>query len=559
MLSLSQRVQEGGAPYRDFYTLYPPTIYYLLAWLFDWFGENLLWTRNFTAAVKVVKLLVAFLLARKLLPSVLSGAPLALLVLFDLAGHAQLIPYPSLLAQVAFLLAWLLLIQWIESKRSYLVFLAGAACAAAFAFKQPPGVSSALACVAWLVALSPRGLALGRRYSVSQGSSWLLILGLLCVPFVFANNASGLLFLLPSVGAMVVLFLTRERDPAAGSPYGPWIFAAGAALTLVVWIALLVPEMGWKTFLEGLIYEPMKQAGFRFDRSPTVIQIVGTEALVLAYSVAFLLGAILLLARSREKGSWTCAEYHGVQLGLTLCGFLSLTLYPWPTSIRTLWVAAPFLILLSWVMGRLLKSRSYLKASSPQLKATVLLVVVVVGLLAVRSDWQSKRWLLRVFQTVSDTLKIHFALSPSEKTIWPLERAPILVRNGDEKKHSILLTTQWVRRNTAESEPIFVYPSGGILHFLCDRPNPLPYASLGVKRTSVPGAEVKLILELLEAEQVKTAVWVVKEREKAWRDLNQRKGIKGYFRRNYQLVENFGRFRILTRKEEEEPGTLHSD
>ncbi|MGW8178488.1 MAG: hypothetical protein ACWGQW_06955, partial [bacterium] len=251
ILSLADRIRAGQVPYEDFYTLYPPTIYYLLVWLFESLGDSLLTSRYLVAMVKGVNLLLVFLIGRRLLPAFLTGVPLLLLLLFDLADRSQLIAYAALFAEAAVLMVWLFLVYWIETRKLVFAVLAGVGCSLAFAFKQPPGALCALACLAWFASLSPKGLCLGRGFYLSQFFSWLLILTGLLVPLAFGTGAAGLLFILPAVFAIAALFIVRERETTLQPPHLFWLFVAGNLVALGMWMGWLISKMGWATFAGG--------------------------------------------------------------------------------------------------------------------------------------------------------------------------------------------------------------------------------------------------------------------------------------------------------------------
>lgn len=548
ILSLVQRVQNGQVPYSNFYTLYPPTIYYLLAGLFDLLGNSVLVSRYLVVAVKLANYLLILLIARKLLHPYWSSLPLVLMVLFDLADRAQLVPYAALFAEASLLSAWYFLIQWTERGRALHLFLAGVGCAVAFTFKQPPGALGALACLSWIISLSPRGLPLGRGIFLPRLPSWMLIAILLLLPASFGTRLEGIFFSLPAVLAIGMLFLNRERASSLWTAEHTWLFVAGNLSALLIWAGVLVSRMGGSTFLNGLIAEPLRQAAVRFDGASAAVQILGAEALLLTYGLAFGLGVLFLVFGPTPARKNKQVSYRAAELGVVLCGFLILTLYPWPTSTRAMWVAGPFLLVSSWIVCQYLPPRALERSLLKRICLVLAFLILLSGtFLRGGSGTEVGRWGVRVVRTLQDTLTIHFRTPSSEKIVAGLEAAPVLVSVDDAESMSILRTVEWIHEHTAEGRPIFVFPEGSLFYFLCQRPNPLPYASLGVKQTRDPQGQKSENLDLLRASQVDCVVWVGGIRKDGGRQASQEGGIHDYLLDHYRVAERFGRFSLLIR------------
>jgi len=117
------RCLDGQVPYRDFWTIYPPGQFYLLALAFKLFGTSLLVGRVLTSAINAMIVLSVYLVARKILPwrySLFSS----FLILVWFAKHPM---YTSALntAILFALLSCLCLLHGLETGLNRWVLLAG--------------------------------------------------------------------------------------------------------------------------------------------------------------------------------------------------------------------------------------------------------------------------------------------------------------------------------------------------------------------------------------------------------------------------------------------------
>lgn len=122
ILAGADRVQKGDVPYTDFWTIYPPGQYYVLAFLFDVFGSSLLVERIYDIFVKSMLSISIFLVIGKLVFSnafALIGWALSVVWI----GHLTLAAYPVYPALLlSYAAVYFILCYWAEGGNLPLVF-----------------------------------------------------------------------------------------------------------------------------------------------------------------------------------------------------------------------------------------------------------------------------------------------------------------------------------------------------------------------------------------------------------------------------------------------------
>lgn len=138
----AQRVLEGEVPYRDFWTLYAPGSFYLLAGLFGVFGSSMMVARIAGAVLMATAVFVVYGLARRLVPAWMAcvTAIVSAIVLRGMA--AEYGTYPTVLPCI--LAAWWCATQSFEKGSNRWLFAAGACASAAMLFKHDVGAYAAL-------------------------------------------------------------------------------------------------------------------------------------------------------------------------------------------------------------------------------------------------------------------------------------------------------------------------------------------------------------------------------------------------------------------------------
>lgn len=117
------RVMAGEVPYRDFWAIYPPGQFYMLAGVFKVFGTSLLVSRVYDTLVRLTIALAIWLIARKTTSS--AFAYLAFAVAALLLGSAGFYAYAVFPAMALGLLAILALLAYTDTGRRDRLVLAG--------------------------------------------------------------------------------------------------------------------------------------------------------------------------------------------------------------------------------------------------------------------------------------------------------------------------------------------------------------------------------------------------------------------------------------------------
>ncbi len=123
----AERITLGELPYRDFWTLYSPGYFYLLAGVFELAGPNMLVARYLDIALRCLLTLEVYVLARRLTGRWAALIPWAFVTLW--LGTIRFYSYPAFPATAAILLVVLLLQRYFAdgSRPRLWLALAGAA------------------------------------------------------------------------------------------------------------------------------------------------------------------------------------------------------------------------------------------------------------------------------------------------------------------------------------------------------------------------------------------------------------------------------------------------
>lgn len=148
----AERVQAGEIPYRDFWTMYAPGSYYLLALLFDLFGNHVVVGTIAASVFFAMAATVCYGLVRKLTGKILAGVVAA--AIFSAAAYytgyyLNLGPYPPAVFLV--LLALYLMLCYYSTGKIMLLFAAGVVTGLIIVFKHDVGGYTAIAIGAGLL------------------------------------------------------------------------------------------------------------------------------------------------------------------------------------------------------------------------------------------------------------------------------------------------------------------------------------------------------------------------------------------------------------------------
>lgn len=534
ILELSRRITLGELPYRDFYTLYPPTIYLLLALMFQWGSPSIVAARIFMAVVKTLLIVLGYLAARRMLPKTWALTTPLFLLAVDLVYGLSLISYAALISEALIVPAWLLLETGKARPKPGSSVLAGICCGLAFAFKQHPGALAALAGFLWLSRwCGNRGRPSRQFFLVAP-----LVILLLGLPLLIQLEWTRLFFLLPAVAAAGVLWLRSgasrlETPPLSSNRPSPWIFAAAFGTTIGVWLLALAPWLGWRLLLKGVFLTPLKDASNRFTPETALFWIGGAEALLAVLLAAFV-GAGFFLLSDRELSRTNCFAL----LGFVLCGFLAQALYPVPSGTRTLWIAVPFVALLSWALKQAFhKLFSTFGAAHPRL--LLLALALVVPTLFVPAYPKMQSWTKRSSENLRHALSFYFSTSDSRIDAI---KVPALARISEDRAAALTLarTAEWLRLHTKQGESLLIVPNNPLLYFLSERRSPYYYAV-----DTIPGLSMASPMETLKTNRLD---WIVLSRNAGdlQIDPSSRKILADWLT-SFRLVKNLGPYHIYRR------------
>lgn len=140
----AERVLKGEVPYRDFYKIQTPGILLLNAGLFKLLGATLLTALKGVLAFKILAVVLIFIIARMIAPSLIAIIP-TLLAMIWLPPGGPFRPAP-IQYEMPFILAVIyFMLRWIDSRSAIDVFAAGFAVGLVALFKQNVGIYAAVA------------------------------------------------------------------------------------------------------------------------------------------------------------------------------------------------------------------------------------------------------------------------------------------------------------------------------------------------------------------------------------------------------------------------------
>jgi hypothetical protein len=274
----ASRVAHGDMIHRDFYTLYGPANYYIVAALFKLFGPSVLAERLWDTAVKMIAVVLVYLIGLQS-----SGRRLALA-------------------------AALLCIPWLAAFRFY-------------NYPLYPALTSALGCLLFMLPVL-RGRTEARFRTLSG-----LCAGVACL---FRYDMG--LFVGAAVGGTSALFLVRNVRPAtrlaAGLPRALAPFLGGIAIVLVPLAIAYLAEGAARGFVFDLIVVPPTNAVMRSLPFPGLTALL-SQPVELSVYFPLLTCAAALLAVARPRFDPDCGPAIGAVGRWTLLLLVVTTLVLW--------------------------------------------------------------------------------------------------------------------------------------------------------------------------------------------------------------------------------------
>ena len=119
----AERILHGAVPYRDYWTLYAPGYFYLLAALFKVFGPSMLLARFFDTLLRFGLTIAVYVLARRMTSRWVALVPYLLVTLW--LSAIRFYSYPAFPTTACILLAALALYRYLDTRRWRWLFVTG--------------------------------------------------------------------------------------------------------------------------------------------------------------------------------------------------------------------------------------------------------------------------------------------------------------------------------------------------------------------------------------------------------------------------------------------------
>ncbi len=188
VIAAADRILSGELPYRDYWSIYPPGQFFLLAAAFSLFDPSLLTARGYDILIKIALLITTFLLAKRLTRSNMA-AWIAWLLSLLWISHYPLPLYPVYPAAWLLLLSAYLFSQYLSAQRAPWLFTSILSLLLATLFRHDMGLPALFAVLVTLgLFLKTRGAGytpLWHAISFSAAGLLLLLLAL----WTFASPA----------------------------------------------------------------------------------------------------------------------------------------------------------------------------------------------------------------------------------------------------------------------------------------------------------------------------------------------------------------------------------
>ena len=131
------RILDGDTPYKDFWAIYSPAQFYIMAAMFKIFGTTIIVARTWFTVIRFILLMVSYLIARKFVSQ--KNALLASALLLIWLGPFQYYGNPMHIALLFSLLSFLSLLAFLSQRLKRWLFLSGVLVGVATLFRQDAG------------------------------------------------------------------------------------------------------------------------------------------------------------------------------------------------------------------------------------------------------------------------------------------------------------------------------------------------------------------------------------------------------------------------------------
>jgi len=554
----SWRVAEGETPYADFRHLYPPSVFYLNAWLFKTFGVDLSVLRFFLAGVKAATCVLVYVCARRMARQAFSLLAFAMCAVWmGLIWPNASTPYPS---HHATLLCLSGLLFFLSFERRYFLACAGAGLCFGLAatFKQTFGAFAFLALALFLIANRRSWPSNPSRVFafLSKASRW-FVLGfsaVVSIVYLIPNNPFWNFLLIASPVIVLLTFLVvreAKHQPdltSAMYSFSGTVFLSLGFVTPIAAYALLYVSMGHG---EEILFNTLTGIPTVTNwASPFPVPSLRFVLLFIAFAGLF---TSLVVWRGRPK--WTIPK---LELGLTVAAagfssaaFVALALRGWPVEASDWWFwgtsdllfCAPFVIvwlgLATWFWNdeRWDDVESPV-GQSPQLLFTCFTTMGILWLFPSADIWHVIAFLPSCLPLVAGLFERFWSLQEGNEspnivfrfaaasaivvlsltTLLPAVRD--LIREREEKpafEIDLLRAThvrgnsgqyssyknggrviRYLREDVRKDEPIFIMSAKPLLYFLAERKSLVQEYEFVLYMTSFNLVEIESARELVD-------------------------------------------------------------
>jgi hypothetical protein len=332
------RTLKGQLPYRDFFTGYPPMIYYINALLFRHFEVSIPTARIFMGLLNASTAAMLFVVARRLAPRGFALVPGLLFLVMQPGEITNLVfqnaPYPSWYAMNLYVLTLWGVLRSLEARGSIRqgawLLAAGFLAGLSFLSKQNAGIFLLWAVSGFLAACPPDGKGAQGGERLEPAGLRILRLGYLAlIPIAamflirsFLSPLTLALFVAPTV-ALGALGARQRFTSAAGRSLLARLLLVGAGfcVAFLPWLIYFGQRVGYGHFLRELLFLGQNVEQNLFVPFPQIHLltglILGPALLILV--IPFILRPFVGNARSREG-----PRFGGGSLWLVLVGTLGL-------------------------------------------------------------------------------------------------------------------------------------------------------------------------------------------------------------------------------------------
>lgn len=319
------RTYEGQVPYRDFYTGYPPLVYYLHAWVFAHVGISLHVLRTLMAIVNSLSAAGLYAVTRRIAPRGFALIPPALFLVMQPGDITAMVfhnsPYPSWYAVTFSILGTWTILRSLEARsapRSAAWLLAtGFLGALTFLSKQNAGIFFLWGVTGFLASRPTTGVPGEEKQQPLLRAARVAYLALIPVSaLLLVKNFLGVATMTLFVVPLTILARLGAKRGFANSDYRAlvakfaWVLA-GFAGGFGPWLVYFTFKVGLVPFLRGLFF-----VGIDVDRNlyiPFPLPMIPTIIIVAPVAI----GALLVWSGQRRHRAWL-AGVAGLALGLGL-------------------------------------------------------------------------------------------------------------------------------------------------------------------------------------------------------------------------------------------------